>query len=92
MYTSNLVTIVASSVRRAQCRYCGAPILWATTARERDRPSRNVPFDVPRPFPLSVSRNDETGVTFENWPRGARHWYTCQGPRPAVWRPARREV
>lgn len=77
MHWSRLITVVASSLERGRCRYCGAPILWATTTSSPGHPAKSLPFSVPRPFPLSVTRNDETGVVFEHWPKAALHFRSC---------------
>lgn len=73
-----LVTIAAVTVSRGTCRYCGQGVLWATTASRPGYPSKTLPFNPPRPFPLSTRRNDETGVVFEDWPRAALHVITCK--------------
>jgi len=83
MWSPYMITIVAAGFNRGTCRYCGAPILWVTTASEPGKPSRTLPFSTPRPRPLSVSRNDDTGVVFENWPRASLHSRSCPGPRPS---------
>lgn len=77
------VTIVASTVQPGTCRYCRAHILWATRASQPGAPAKTLPFNRPRPWPLSTTRNDETGLTFEVWPAEALHFVSCphQPPR-----------
>lgn len=87
MYRSHLITIVASSVRRGTCKYCSRPIVWATVASRPGQPAKDLPFTAPRPFPVS-GLTAETGVTFEEWPRGALHFVTC-AHRPPRRRKAR---
>jgi hypothetical protein len=72
--------MVVSSVEmgRGKCRYCGAPVLWVTTASQPGRPARTLPFDPPRPWPLRTDRNDDTGVAFEVWPTSALHFASCK--------------
>lgn len=89
MHWDRLLTIVASSVTRGRCRYCRQPIVWATTASEPGKPARSLPFTAPRPFPLSVTRNDDTGVAFEHWPKAALHFKSC-AYRPPRKRTAKR--
>lgn len=71
------VTIVASSVKPGRCKFCKGPILWATRAASPGRPARGLPFSLPRPWPLSTSTNEETGIAFEVWPTSALHLETC---------------
>lgn len=77
MHVPRVIGIVASSVTRGRCRYCQQPIVWAITESKPGRPARTLPFDAPRPWPLSETRNDETGVVFEYWPTMALHLRTC---------------
>jgi hypothetical protein len=72
-----LITIVDRGISRGRCKFCRAPILWVTTASRPGSPARTLPFDLPRPWPLSTDRNDDTGLAFETWPASALHFATC---------------
>lgn len=75
---SHTITVVASNAKEGRCRYCRERILWVTTASEPRRPARTLPFNVPRPIPLSVRRNDESGIVFEVWSSASLHTETCR--------------
>lgn len=77
---SRLITIVDRGITRGRCKFCGAAILWVTTASRPGCPARTLPFDLPRPWPLSTDRSDETGLAFEVWPASALHFATCRRP------------
>lgn len=77
---SRTVVVVASTVTHGRCRYCHDPILWATTASTPGQRARTLPFNRPRPYPLSTTRNDEIGLVFEAWPSSSLHFTTCARP------------
>jgi len=77
MHRSRLICVVTAGISEARCKYCRDRIVWATTASQRGKPSRTLPFTWPRPFPLRQERNDETGIGFEYWPAEKLHFVTC---------------
>jgi hypothetical protein len=84
-----LVTVVTSiAMPTGRCRYCGRSIFWATTASRPGHPSKTLPFDLPRPWPLRTERNDDTGLAFEIWPSSSLHFTTCPSRQARSFRPA----
>lgn len=86
---SRIVAVVTSiGVLDVTCRRCGVPILLAMRASQPGKPAKWLPFDRPRPWPLSSVRNDETGIVIEHWSTEKLHFVTCAAPKPKPKRPS----
>ena len=81
------ILVVASGATRGRCTYCRDRILWVTSASRPGSRAKALAFNLPAPAPLAVRRNDETRVTFEEWPLAALHVVTCRA-RPRTRRRA----
>lgn len=74
-----LITVITSvGVKQGRCRDCRDPILFAMRASRPGHPAKLLPWNRPRPWPLSTTRNDETGLVCEVWPASALHFTTCR--------------
>lgn len=91
--TERTVQVVSSiPVKEGRCKYCRARILFAMRASRPGHPAMLLPFDPPRPWPLSHVRNDETGLVIETWPAAALHFTTCTHKPVRKFRPRRGRV
>lgn len=74
--TERLITILDEPRRLSRCKYCKAPIEWATKAATHRRPAKRVPIE-PNPFVLRYERNPETHVRFQVIAANNQHFMRC---------------
>jgi hypothetical protein len=84
--------VTSIPMKEGRCKFCHARIFFAMRASQPGKPAVLLPWDHPKPWPLSVVRNDDTGLVIETWSMERIHFASCTRKPVRKFRPARRRV